>query len=248
MATKIKVGSARSNENFQGKIGTGGKPGDQRQKKIPDMDGEVSMQEMYASSKGWIILRAYKVSDANALAERMETACNNVHIGYSQDERHKIWKDGIDTEKDTNCDCSSLVRQCIIEATGKDPGNIRTVDLVKMVMKLGIFENVGEWVSQTKTPLYNGDILCTKTSGHTMIVVAGNPRKKAKVEYFPQYIEKVDGKTNSIVDALNKLKINSSKIYRAEIAKVNGIKNYKYTAEQNLYMLDLLKQGKLIKP
>ena len=36
--------------------------------------------------------------------------------------------------------------------------------------------------------------------------------------------------------------------YREKIAKINGIESYSGTREQNLYMLDLLQKGKLIKP
>lgn len=63
------------------------------------------------------------------------------------------------------------------------------------------------------------------------------------VEYYPKYT----GKSNSIVDALKSLKIDSSLSYRKKIAEKNGITGYKGTAAQNGKMLELLKQGKLIK-
>lgn len=50
----------------------------------------------------------------------------------------------------------------------------------------------------------------------------------------------------SIVDALNQIGVDSSYDYRSKLAKANGISNYRGTAEQNTYMLNLLKQGKLI--
>ena len=64
-----------------------------------------------------------------------------------------------------------------------------------------------------------------------------------------KYYKKYTGKSNSIVDALNSLKIDSSFSYRRKIAKANGIKAYLYlgTKKQNEKMLNLLKQGKLIK-
>lgn len=52
----------------------------------------------------------------------------------------------------------------------------------------------------------------------------------------------------SIVDALKDINVNSSFANRAKIAKKNGIKVYVSSAKQNLKMLKLLKQGKLIKP
>lgn len=61
--------------------------------------------------------------------------------------------------------------------------------------------------------------------------------------YYPRYM----GNSASIVDALRSLNINSSYGTRSKIAAKNGIDNYKGTAEQNTKMLNLLKQGKLIK-
>ncbi len=49
----------------------------------------------------------------------------------------------------------------------------------------------------------------------------------------------------SIVDALNEINIDSSYNYRTKLANVNSINNYTGTAEQNTYMLNLLKKGTL---
>lgn len=61
--------------------------------------------------------------------------------------------------------------------------------------------------------------------------------------YFPP----CDPSVSSIVDALKSIGFDSSYDYREAIAELNGIINYSGTAEQNLQMLELLKQGKLIK-
>ena len=66
---------------------------------------------------------------------------------------------------------------------------------------------------------------------------------KKKIVYYP----KCKGKFNSIVDALDSLKIDSSKSNRKKIAVQNGIKNYSGTASQNTKLLNLLKKGKLVK-
>ena len=66
---------------------------------------------------------------------------------------------------------------------------------------------------------------------------------KDNIEYYPKYT----GNTVSIVDALKSVGVNSSYDNRAYIAKRNGIINYIGSANQNLRLLDLLKQGKLIK-
>lgn len=61
------------------------------------------------------------------------------------------------------------------------------------------------------------------------------------------YYEKYTGKSSSIVDALNELKIDGSFSNRAKIAEKNHINNYRGSAAQNEQMLRLLKYGKLLK-
>lgn len=62
--------------------------------------------------------------------------------------------------------------------------------------------------------------------------------------YYPKYT----GTSTSIVTALAGVgEKDTSKTHRTKIAKVNGIANYTGTAPQNTQMLNLLKQGKLIK-
>lgn len=63
-----------------------------------------------------------------------------------------------------------------------------------------------------------------------------------------KYFKKYTGNTVSIVTALNAIGATSSFAYRSKIAKANNIKLYVGTAAQNTKMLNLLKQGKLIKP
>ena len=174
----IMVSSARSDE--RGRY-SGGKSGDQKQKsKTNDTRGEVSMQAMYTHRKGWYILRPKKVSHADTIAELGIKAANNPNIGYSQSDRLGVVKHGINTKVKTNADCSSLVRQAVKEATGRDPGNFTTANEANMLMATGLFTKTA-YVNQSKTPVYNGDILVTKTKGHTVIVVSGNPRPRATV-------------------------------------------------------------------
>ena len=62
-------------------------------------------------------------------------------------------------------------------------------------------------------------------------------------DYYPKY----EGTSNSISDALKSLGIDNSKANRTAIASKNGISNYKGTSAQNIQLLTLLKQGKLLK-
>lgn len=72
-----------------------------------------------------------------------------------------------------------------------------------------------------------------------------NPTKPiSNVSYYPRYF----GTSGSIVTALNTVGVASSFSNRKKIAKANGITAYLGTAAQNIKLLNLLKQGKLIKP
>lgn len=76
-------------------------------------------------------------------------------------------------------------------------------------------------------------------------------RRKDERELFlkstPVYLSNKSYKGKSIVDALNQINVNSSFESRKRIAKVNNIECYLGTHEQNIRLLNLLKNGKLIK-
>ena len=234
----VIIGSARIDE--KGNI-TGGAAGDQKQTSTPDYTGEVSMQNFYVHSKGWNVLRAKSSDVALKLASSMITACNNANVGYDQNERLGIIKYGTASKTKTECDCSSLVRQCVIEAAGKDPGNFNTESEAKALMNTGLFNQTSYTSGMT---LYTGDILVTKTKGHTVIVTAGAARivEDTSSSYYPVYA----GNTTSIVDALKAIgESDVSYSHREKIAASNSIAGYKGTILQNTQMLNLLKQGKL---
>lgn len=230
------IGSARHDEN--GKLN--GVKGDQTQQTVNDFKGEVSMQQFYVHSKGWNILRPKKAEHAHKLAERMVKACNNANIGYSQTQRGAILKDGIDSKVKTNTDCSCLVRQCIKEATGKDTGNFTTVDEKTKLVNTGLFDCI---TYKNGTKLYTGDVLVTKTKGHTAIVITGENPSDTK-NYYPKYT----GNGTSLVSALATVgEKDTTLAHRKKIAQANGIANYSGTASQNITLVNLLKQGKCIK-
>lgn len=173
----IMVGSARIDERGNA---SGGAAGDQKQTSATnDLTGEVSMQKMYSHSKGWYILRPKSAAHAVKMADLMKAACNNANIGYDQGNRLGVVQHGIMTAVKTECDCSSLVREVVKEATGKDPGNFTTANEAASLEATGLFESKRSYVSQSATPVYDGDVLVTKAKGHTVIVVSGNARKAA---------------------------------------------------------------------
>lgn len=177
----IYIGSARIGEN--GHI-TGGKDGDQKQTTSKnDMKGEVSSQLFYVHSKGWHIIRPKSVVLANKLATENKAACDNKNIGYNQNERFDVVTEAkkvkslADINISVNSDCSSLTRAEVITAAGVDPGNFTTDGAVRTLVATGLFTDAGSFTSLEKTPIYNGDILVTKTKGHIVTVNAGNPRR-----------------------------------------------------------------------
>ena len=173
----IMVGSARIDERGNA---SGGAAGDQKQTSATnDLAGEVSMQAMYSHSKGWYILRPKSAAHAAKMAALMKAACNNANIGYDQGNRLGVVQHGIMSAVKTECDCSSLVRQVVKEATGKDPGNFTTSNEAAALEATGLFESKRSYTSQSATPVYDGDVLVTKSKGHTVIVVSGNDRSTA---------------------------------------------------------------------
>ena len=165
----IIIGSARIDE--YGKV-SGGKAGDQKQTSSPDYKGEVSMQSFYDVGKWGYVVRAKDINVASNVALAMTIACNNPNIGYNQARRLDIIKAGTHATQPTSCDCSSLVRQCVRES-GIEVGNFTTANEVSVLMATGQFEKI----PYTKgTQLYLGDILVTKTKGHTVIVTSGATR------------------------------------------------------------------------
>ena len=78
----VRIGSARINEKG---TTTGGKAGDQT-------GGEVSIQNYYLHRKGWYVARPKDPTVAEKIAQAMEAACNNNHIGYCQAHRDSLRK------------------------------------------------------------------------------------------------------------------------------------------------------------
>lgn len=160
----VTIGSARIDEN--GHI-SGGKAGDQTGR-------EVSTQSFYVHSKGWYVLRPKSASVANGIAASMKRACANDNYGYDQGNRLDCLKYGTNSKVKTECDCGTLVRLCVKEASGKDPGNFNTANEVSVLQATGLFEPTKTYYSGMT--LYTGDILVTKTKGHTVIVTSGASR------------------------------------------------------------------------
>lgn len=169
MATHIVyIGNAVCDENGKAK---GGKPGNQTGK-------ELRIQQWYLNKKGWIVLRPKDPEIAKKLAEDMKAACENMAIGYNQSKRNTLFeaakKVGFDCSKVTElceCDCSSLVRVCCYYA-GIDVMSFTTAnEVVRLMRKNKFIELTDSKYTDQCGYLRMGDILVTRTKGHTAIVL-----------------------------------------------------------------------------
>jgi len=148
-------------------------------------------QNWYLNSKGWRVFRAKNPSVAEKIAQCMERACANSAIGYDQYQRHTLYKAaeplGFDTAKvATPCetDCSALVRVCCAYAgiVGL-PEGFRTGNMPANLANTGTFvELTGSKYQEQSAYLGRGDILVTKTSGHTVVVLTNGGKYEGTVE------------------------------------------------------------------
>lgn len=160
----VIVGSARIDEN--GNI-CNGKAGDQTGR-------EVCLEPFYVHIQGWVILRPRSEAVAIKIANTMKSACANNNIGYDQYQRNTLYEAGKHVNFDaskvkTPCetDCSALVRFCLASA-GIFVGDFNTSSERGVLLASGKFiEKTFKSVDDVRT----GDVLVTKTKGHTVIVV-----------------------------------------------------------------------------
>lgn len=163
----IILGSARIDEN--GKI-HGGRAGDQTTK-------EVMTQSYYKHSKGWRAFRCNDSEKAAKLASSMLSACNNSNIGYDQWQRNTLYNCAQNVNFDIarvtekcETDCSALVRVCLCYAGFNCP-DMNTESEPKVLQNLGLTEV--SFTQSNGAGLKTGDIIVTKTKGHTCIVTSG---------------------------------------------------------------------------
>lgn len=166
----VIVGSARLGGS-NGSI-SGDKAGDQTGK-------EVSTQNYYVHSKGWRVLRAKDPAKRKLIAQAMKAACNNNNIGYDQGQRNTLYYlampyafDPGKVVKACETDCSALVRVCSAFA-GISLKDFNTTTLASVLKASGAFEElVGDKYTKKSAYLMTGDILVTKTKGHTVVVLS----------------------------------------------------------------------------
>lgn len=171
----VLIGSARSSYGNTS-------PGDQNGGK------EVSTENWYLHSKGWYVLRAKDPEKREKIAVAMERACANDDIGYDQSTRLTLFNNvkaaGFDpakTTKKVNTDCSALVRVCVHYA-GIEVDNFITSNEVSKLMATGEFDKFSDDEHcKSSDHLLRGDILDTRTKGHTVVVLSNGAKASEEV-------------------------------------------------------------------
>lgn len=166
------IGGASIDENGHA---YGGKAGDQTKR-------EVYRKNWYKHPKGWVVLRPNDPRDAEIIATTMDAICDNDNIGYDQHQRTTLLKEGLANgwnaaaiAAKVECDCSKAVQFCLFAAgiqAGKWNDGFRTGNMIGTIMATGCFTKLtaAKYVNSSAN-LMRGDILVTKTSGHTVVVI-----------------------------------------------------------------------------
>ena len=169
----VMIGNAVCDEHGKAK---GGQPGNQTGK-------ELRIQAWYLNKKGWVVLRPKSPEVAEKLAQDCRWACENMAIGYNQSKRNTLYTAakplGFNCKEVVTlceCDCSSLVRVCCMYA-GVKVNDFNTASEVTRLMATGAFEKLTDSIyTEESAYLKCGDVLVTKTKGHTAIVLNDGPK------------------------------------------------------------------------
>ena len=201
----VKIGSARHDEDGHIK---GGKAGDQTGE-------EVSTQKWYLHKKGWVVIRPKDAKVRELVAQDMEFACENPNIGYDQGQNYTLYNEA--KKYGFNCsmvktpcetDCSRTVRVCLAYAGIHVPA-FYTGNEVEVLKATGKFEILtSPKYTESSDYLLRGDILCTKVTGHTVVVLTNGAKAKsdAKVSTYSFKVETVkEGRTGTSVKLCQEL-------------------------------------------
>lgn len=177
----VIIGSAKINE--KGGI-NGGVAGDQTKK-------EVATQAWYLHTKGWVVIRAKDSTVRKKIAKNMQAICDNDNIGYCQDHRSTLTAaakpygyDASKVTKKVETDCSEAVRNCVLYA-GISVGSFSTATEASVLKNTGKFDILtDDKYCRSSDYLLRGDILVTKTKGHTVVVLSDGAKAADSTEVY----------------------------------------------------------------
>lgn len=196
--------------------------------------------------------RVKKYMDAGAAA--FVSIHHNAYTGkWNTATGVEIYTDNNPTAKDkqlAKCIYNRLVKNTKLKGRGIKKCNFYVINqnrIPAVLVEGGFMDGKKDYKYITSDA---GQTAYAKAVAEGLIEFLGLKKKAAAKPAAPavQYFKKYTGKSGSIVDALKAIGATSTFAYRGKIAKANGIKGYVGLASQNVKMLSLLKQGKLIKP
>ena len=220
----VTIASARIDEN--GNV-HGGRAGDQTGQ-------EVCTQKFYQHKKGWNCLRFKNAKVGNDLAGFMLDICNNNHIGYDQYHRNDLFNEIVkgklpkNIDHDVSTDCSATIRTLLYIA-GIKVQDFTTANEKSVLLATNQFEYIS---NVSEDMLRVGDILVTKTKGHTVMVVGSNNNinTQNRVSLTSNRFE-IGATYKVIASALNVRKEPSSDAHK--LAKSELTKNAQVHANEN---------------
>lgn len=247
----VKIGSARSNE-FGGI--TGGTPGDQKG------GAEVSTQDWYLHSKGWIVIRLDDSTMREKVAKCMEMACENDHVGYCQTHRTSLTIEAKQynynvskVTKNVETDCSELVRVCCLYAGLKVSTFATSTEVAAFKATGKVQVLTDDKYCKFSDYLKRGDILVTKTKGHTVVVLndgdkvtVGSTEKYVRPAAAKKFDKNVAGTYAVVASALNlRLDAGTDKKILTSLVKGSTVRCYGYYTVFNDTKWLLVKSGTL---
>lgn len=178
-----------------------------------------------------------KIADALKLKQR---------ANYGDDREFDIDNDGGDKTKlnDRGKDYFGIIRDTKPTAVLIETAFIDTASDLNKVKTAAGQKKSGEAIAKAIAEV--GGLKKKTVTPTTSTATKPTSGKTATVS--KRYFKKYTGKSSSIVDGLVAVGADHSFNYRKKIAVANGITNYVGTATQNLKLLNLLKQGRLVMP
>lgn len=135
-----------------------------------------------------MVIRAKDAAVREKIARNMQAICDNDNIGYCQDHRSTLTDaakpygyDASKVTKKVEVDCSEAVRNCLLYA-GIIVASFSTATEASALMTTGKFEKLTDSkYCNSSDYLLRGDILVTKTKGHTVVVLDNGPKAEVGV-------------------------------------------------------------------
>lgn len=230
----------KSNKNLDDKLANAGDRNYTKYGKWIGMNGDY----WCASFLSWIFYRAFGTANGKKLlCGSYSAACETIRQNFKKKGQYKTSPKAGDVIffKGTRHSGANHIGFVYKIADGK----VYTIE-GNTSGASGVIDNGGGVAKKSYATTYS-KILGYGRPDYTIVGGKASTSTSTSTPTTTAYYSKYTGKSQSLVDALKVLKIDSSFSNRSKIAAKNGIKNYSGTASENTKLLKLLKSGKLKK-